>query len=38
MDNLARILSGVLHVAIIATMVAAPIAILLLVVVILFLH
>jgi hypothetical protein len=38
MDNLARVLSGILHVAIIATMVAAPILIALLIVVILVLH
>jgi hypothetical protein len=38
MDDLARKLSGLLHVAIIATMVAAPILVVLLVVVILFLH
>ena len=38
MNDLARMLSGVLHVAIIATMVAAPILVALLIVVILFLH
>jgi hypothetical protein len=38
MDNLSRLLSGILHVAIIGTMVAAPILIAVLVVVILFLH
>jgi hypothetical protein len=38
MDNLARILSGIIHVAIIGTMVAAPILIALLIVVILVLH
>lgn len=38
MDNLARILAGVLHIAIIGTMVAAPILVAFLVVVILFLH
>ena len=38
MENLARLLSGILHVAIIATMVAAPILIALLIVVILVLH
>lgn len=38
MDNLSRWLSGILHVAIMAVMVAAPLLVLLLVVVILFLH
>ncbi len=38
MDNLARILSGLIHIAIIGTMVAAPILIALLVVIILVLH
>jgi hypothetical protein len=38
MEDFARMLSGLLHVAIIATMVAAPILVVLLVVVILFLH
>ncbi len=38
MENLARVLSGILHVAIIATMVAAPILVALLVIIILVLH
>jgi hypothetical protein len=38
MEDFARLLSGVLHVAIIATMVAAPILVALLIVVIIFLH
>jgi hypothetical protein len=38
MENLARVLSGLLHIAIIATMVAAPILTALLIVIILFLH
>lgn len=38
MENLARVLSGLLHIAIIGTMVAAPILVVVLVAVILFLH
>jgi hypothetical protein len=38
MDNLVRWLSGTLHVVTIATLIAAPILIALLVVVILFMH
>jgi hypothetical protein len=38
MENFARLLSGILHIAIIGTMVAAPILVALLIVVILFLH
>ena len=38
MDSLARWLSGILHIAIIGTMVAAPILVVLLIIVILFLH